>query len=435
MSDNAPVPEQKEDEMQEEEDIDDEALEEEGSAGEDSSANGEEEEDEEEEREEKEEEEEKEGDEASEELRAAMIGDMPEEEKLRLKEVVWAKSAGFAHWPGFIYHPADVKEDLRKSCYSTAKAKHGPKTHHICFYFGYGANSFAAVPFKNIELFTKANEAVMIKALKRDKAKIADAIKEALEEADKPKEERSPGPPDTKSIKKQEQEEKKKAKMLERQRKNEEKKTKRMEDQGATGKKKRKKYEEDGDAGEEKKKKKKRPNTSLERVGGSGAWATKGPKKMKKDFEKESEEERFNRLSRNLQILLDDQNLNVPKICSTLEKVSSMAVTIEQLTESGVGQVVKGLRKHAEAEIQTKAKAAFTRWKESFKQDIQPAALEQVAATDSKMEKKEKESKTDAKDEGPATSSIPQPAVPPSPQEKEAAFCGEEGQRDRNGAK
>ncbi len=35
-----------------------------------------------------------------------------------------------------------MKEDLRKSCYSNAKAKHGPKTHHICFYFGYGANSF-----------------------------------------------------------------------------------------------------------------------------------------------------------------------------------------------------------------------------------------------------------------------------------------------------
>ncbi len=39
---------------------------------------------------------------------------------------------------------------------------------------------------------------------------------------------------------------------------------------------------------------------------------------MKKNFEKESEEDRFNRLSRNLQILLEDQDLNVPKICSTL---------------------------------------------------------------------------------------------------------------------
>ena len=106
----------------------------------------------------------------------------------------------------------------------------------------------AAVPFKNIELFTKANEAVMIKALKRDKAKIADAIKEALEEADKPKEERSPGPPDTKSIKKQEQEEKKLAKMLERERKKEEKKAKKKKEQGAAGKKKRKK--EEGDGGE-----------------------------------------------------------------------------------------------------------------------------------------------------------------------------------------
>ena len=80
------------------------------------------------------------------------------------------------------------------------------------------------MPFKNIELFTKANEAAMVKALKTGKAKIADAIKEASEEAAKPMEERSPGPPDTKSLKKQEQEEKKLARALERQRKKEEKK-------------------------------------------------------------------------------------------------------------------------------------------------------------------------------------------------------------------
>eukprot|EP00624_Nannochloropsis_granulata_P004118 evm.model.NODE_30747_length_47682_cov_25.534710.5 len=270
----------------------------------------------------------------------------------------------------------------------------------------------------------------MIKALKRDKAKIADAIKEASEEADKPKEERSPGPPDTKSIKKQEQEEKKLAKMLERERKKEEKKAKKKKEQGAAGKKKRKKEEGDGAAGEEKKKKKKkRPKTPCEGVGGAGTGATKGTKKMKKDFEKESEEDRFNRLSRNLQILLDDQNLNVPKICSTLEKLSSMAVTIEQLTESGVGQVVKGLRKHAEADIQAKAKAAFARWKENFKKDALPAAPEQVAAADWKVEKKKMKIKTDAKDEGPATSFIPQPAVPPSPQENKAAASGEEGKR------
>ena len=36
----------------------------------------------------------------------------------------------------------DVKKDLRKSCYSNAKAKEGPKTHHIVFYFGYGYSSF-----------------------------------------------------------------------------------------------------------------------------------------------------------------------------------------------------------------------------------------------------------------------------------------------------
>lgn len=134
-----------------------------------------------------------------------------------------------------------------------------------------------------------------------------------------------------------------------------------------------------------------------------------------------------------------------------------MAVTIEQLTESGtygwcsfypplyfdfllpispmllpsigVGQVVKGLRKHAEADIQAKAKAAFARWKENFKKDALPAAPEQVAAADWKVEKKKMKIKTDAKDEGPATSFIPQPAVPPSPQENKAAASGEEGKR------
>ena len=66
------------------------------------------------------------------------------------------------------------------------------------------------------------------------------------------------------------------------------------------------------------KKKKKRPKTAGEGTAGVGAGTAKGVKKMKKDFEKESEEDRFNRLSRNLQILLEDQDLNVPKICSTL---------------------------------------------------------------------------------------------------------------------
>ena len=71
-------------------------------------------------------------------------------------------------------------------------------------------------------------------------------------------------------------------------------------------------------AGGEEKKKKKRPKSAGEGAAGASAGAAKGTKKMKKDFEKESEEDRFNRLSRNLQILLEDQDLNVPKICSTL---------------------------------------------------------------------------------------------------------------------
>lgn len=104
----------------------------------------------------------------------------------------------------------------------------------------------AAVPFKNVELFTKANEAVMVKALKRDKGKIADAIKEAAEEAARPMEERSPGPPDTKSIKKQEKEERKRARELERQRKKAEKKAKKKKEKAAGARKKRKKEEEAG---------------------------------------------------------------------------------------------------------------------------------------------------------------------------------------------
>jgi hypothetical protein len=41
-------------------------------------------------------------------------------------------------------------------------------------------------------------------------------------------------------------------------------------------------------------------------------------KKAKADFAAETEKERFLRLTKNLSILLDDDDLNVPKICSTL---------------------------------------------------------------------------------------------------------------------
>jgi hypothetical protein len=87
----------KTDEEGEEEDIDDDALEDEGSAGGDVSCG-------------KDVEVEGEDDIDNEEkeaaLRAALVVGMPEDEKARLKQVVWAKSAGFSHWPGFIYHPA-----------------------------------------------------------------------------------------------------------------------------------------------------------------------------------------------------------------------------------------------------------------------------------------------------------------------------------------
>lgn len=36
----------------------------------------------------------------------SFVADMPEEERGRLREVVWAQSPGFKHWPAFIYHPA-----------------------------------------------------------------------------------------------------------------------------------------------------------------------------------------------------------------------------------------------------------------------------------------------------------------------------------------
>ncbi len=213
------------------------------------------------------------------------------------------------------------------------------------------------MPFKNIAPWTKSNEASFVKALKRDKAKIGDAIKKADEDAARPKEERSPGPPDTKSVRKQEREAKKAAKEKERARKKEMKKL------------------QDG----KKKKKQQQQQQPKKRARGEGAEEG-SKKKAKKDFEKESEEERFQRLSRNLQILLEDDDLNVPKICSTLEKLSGMTVSILQLTESGVGQVVKGLRKHAHTDIQAKAKACFGKWKESFKAGAAGGPPEAAAA-------------------------------------------------------
>lgn len=92
------------------------------------------------------------------------------------------------------------------------------------------------------------------------------------------------------------------------------------------------------------------------------------------------------------------------------------------LSPIGVGQVVKGLRKHAEADIQAKAKAAFTRWKENFKQqDAQPAA-----DGEAENKKKKKVKAEDEKDEAPAAPSAPQPVLP-SPQKTEAAASDEEG--------
>lgn len=84
--------------------------------------------------------------------------------------------------------------------------------------------------------------------------------------------------------------------------------------------------------------------------------------------------------------------------------------------------MVKGLRKHAEADIQAKAKAAFTRWKDNFKRDASPALPPQSEAENNNKKK----IKTEEKEKAPAAPPAPQP-VPLPPQEKEAAASGEEG--------
>jgi len=58
---------------------------------------------------EEEEEEEDEDEEAAEaERMLAFVADMPDAERGRLREVVWAQSPGFKHWPAFVYHPGYV---------------------------------------------------------------------------------------------------------------------------------------------------------------------------------------------------------------------------------------------------------------------------------------------------------------------------------------
>lgn len=48
---------------------------------------------------------------------------------------------------------SDVEEKLRKKCF----LKNTPATHHVVFFYGYGSNSFSAVPFKNVEDWTPEN--------------------------------------------------------------------------------------------------------------------------------------------------------------------------------------------------------------------------------------------------------------------------------------
>lgn len=195
----------------------------------------------------------------------------------------------------------------------------------------------AFIPFKDIEPYTAETKDDFIKKVKKAKKQLPGAITEAEADLAKPKEDRAPGPPDTKTIRKREREEKRKAKELEKKRKQEEdklkKKTKKKKQQqkkskadgaeeGGSGKKKGKEKKQgskkrgrDAEAEGEKKKKK-------AKVGGAASTSTSEEggkvKKMKKDFERESEDERFIRLSRNLKFMLEDESPNVPKICSTL---------------------------------------------------------------------------------------------------------------------
>ena len=59
-----------------------------------------------------------------------------------------------------------MSEDVVKKSYSRQKAKQGPVTHHMVFYYFYGASAFDAVPFKLIAPWTEENKQAYLKMYK-----------------------------------------------------------------------------------------------------------------------------------------------------------------------------------------------------------------------------------------------------------------------------
>jgi hypothetical protein len=60
-----------------------------------------------------------------------------------------------------------VQEELKRKCFKVARAKDGFGSHHIIFYYGYGANGFNAVPFKNVLPWTEEHLEEARKGYKR----------------------------------------------------------------------------------------------------------------------------------------------------------------------------------------------------------------------------------------------------------------------------
>lgn len=218
------------------------------------------------------------------------------------------------------------------------------------------------MPFKSVLPWTDENMGALTKVVKQYKAKLPGAIEAAGADGAKPKDERNPGPPDVKAIRKvifqsthprphcgevgrlqhtggkhlsshahkhitpttPNPQQEREAQRAEREEQRRARQAERRAARDAAKKERRAERKRRGGAaaagGGGKKKRKKKGGEG----GGGGA-----AKKAKADFSKETEEERFGRLSRNLEILLEDgsgegegggggNELNVPKICSTL---------------------------------------------------------------------------------------------------------------------
>lgn len=89
----------------------------------------------------------------------------------------------------------------------------------------------------------------------------------------------------------------------------------------------------------------------------------------------------------------------------------------------GVGQVVKGLRKHAQSEIQVQAKAAFSRWKENFKHEIKMAP-EPAVPGDVNVERKRQEAHDPKEDKIESQKPDPQSYTPNASTNAETTSSG-----------